>query len=78
MKITAEITAPIFRCEADERIFLSRLYELEGFQSLATKDAELYLALKVISADDSLLELREICDMWHADYKVAVEDSGTR
>lgn len=78
MKIKAEIIAPIFRCEADESIFLSRLYELEGFQSLAATDTKLYLELKVISADDSLFELREICDMWHAEYKVAVEDSGAR
>lgn len=78
MKIKVEIIVPIFRCEADKRIFFSRLYELKGFESLAAKDTKWYLELKVRSVDDSVSELQEICDMWHADFNVLIQDNGVR
>ena len=63
-----EITKPIFKCESDEEIFFQRLSEITGFQQIRIDN--LALKLKVYNAENTLKEVRSICDLWHTSFEI--------
>ncbi len=68
MKI--EIAGPVFKCEADENVFFSRLYSLKGYINVARNGFDLCLELNAESVEESVGELEEICTIWHTTFKL--------
>tara|TARA_R110002072_G_scaffold36301_6_gene107045 strand:- start:3054 stop:3269 length:216 start_codon:yes stop_codon:yes gene_type:complete len=59
-----EIKAPVFKCEDDRNIFLSRLVELPGFVGVKAQGLDLHLTLTADPAELDIQSLQEICDFW--------------
>lgn len=68
-----EIPGPIFKCEADENIFLSRLYDIPNYDNVIGKGGNLYLTLTELPGKKALDELQVICDTWGTTFKVLGE-----
>lgn len=65
-----EITAPVFKCAEDERVFLTRLRELSGYQSVVGKDQRFHLTLAGVSEEQVLAQLGEVCAIWHTQFEL--------
>ncbi|MDO6418050.1 hypothetical protein Q4508_05705 [Amphritea sp. 2_MG-2023] len=64
-----EITAPIFKCLADEEAFFLRLSEIDGCHKVVARAA--YVSVTVRHAGkETLTAIQNICDIWHVSYKV--------
>ncbi len=68
MNFEVEIVGPVFKCEEDENIFFSRLYALQGYVNVVGKGLNLYLKLKTEFAQECLVELEEICNIWNTTF----------
>ena len=70
------IAGPVFRCAEDEHVFLSRLRGLTGVVGVVGRDGGFYLTLAGKPHATMANELREICNMWHATFKIVNERMG--
>jgi|GEM_PF-1565871 hypothetical protein len=61
-----KISLPVFKCDSDRSIFLSRLYALPGLRNLTEEGAHLHLTFADDTAGDAYAILGEICHMWDA------------
>lgn len=68
-----EITGPVFKCEEDKNIFLSRLYAIPNDAAVSVKAFNYYLTVNELSKQVDLQELQAICDMWGTSFKVLEE-----
>ncbi len=68
--IYIEISGLIFKCAADESIFISRLYELHGIDNVVSKGVNVHLALSNTFNEAAFKELQIICDIWGSTFKV--------
>jgi len=65
-----EITAPVFKCAEDERVFLTRLRELPGYQGVVGRDQRYQLTLAGVSEGEVQEQLGEVCAIWHTRYDI--------
>jgi hypothetical protein len=65
-----KIAGPIFRCDEDETIFFSRLYEIPGFDNVRGQGLCLYLNLADTYQESALKELQSICNMWGTSFDI--------
>ena len=68
-----EISVPVFKCEEDENVFFSRLYELPNYDSVIGKGLNLYLRLTENPNETVIEELQVICNMWGTTFRVLEE-----
>ncbi len=68
-----EISGLVFKCEVDETIFFSRLYELPSYHNVVNNGLSLYLTLTEESKESAIKELQIICDTWGATFKILEE-----
>ena len=68
-----EISVPVFKCEEDENVFFSRLYELPNYDSVLGKGLNLYLRLTENPKEAVIEELQVICNMWGTTFRVLEE-----
>jgi hypothetical protein len=66
--VKVEIGKPVFKCQEDESIFLTRLTELTGFETLLDNKISFYLFLSTTETSKTLESLQEICDLWYTSY----------
>ena len=67
------ITAPVFKCEDDKHIFLSRLYAIPNYEDVSKKGNEWHLTLTEKSNQLAVEELQEICAMWGTSFKILTQ-----
>jgi hypothetical protein len=65
-----KIAGPIFRCDEDETIFFSRLYEIPGFDNVRGQGLCPYLNLADTYQESALKELQSICNMWGTSFDI--------
>lgn len=65
-----EISNPAFKCENDEAIFFSRLYQLPGYDGVVGQGTKLFVTLT--SQNDKVIpgEIDEICRFWNTTFKI--------
>ncbi|RBP47118.1 hypothetical protein [Arenicella xantha] len=65
-----EIVTPVFKCEADQSIFFSRLSGLPNYRRAANRGENIYMSLSQHPKQTALEELQMICHMWGTTFKV--------
>lgn len=59
-----EINIPIFNCNEDQKVFLSRLRELPNFTKVDTVGCKYLMTLTSPNGKVAIKELQQICIMW--------------
>lgn len=70
-----KIPIPIFKCENDREIFISRLHELPATK---IRTAASYVHLDIRKpTDEDIASLREICEMWDTSFSAEPDENVT-
>ncbi|MDO6561803.1 hypothetical protein Q4488_00250 [Amphritea sp. 1_MG-2023] len=64
-----EITAPIFKCLADENAFFQRLSEIDGCRKVVARAAYISVTIGHVG-EETLPIIENICDIWNVSYTV--------
>ena len=69
-----EIEGPAFKCADDRKIFVSRLAEIPGYESVLGSGSMLRLTTAGSPEELVANELQKICDVWNTSFIVVEHD----